>query len=198
MRRYAGHRAAAGEGNFEAHLARLADVSARYGAAHAAAAVAAAARLGAALASHDDTTAGHVAASAASGVRIAEFPTTLEAARACRATEIAVVMGAPNLLRGGSHSGNVATSELAAADLLDILSSDYVPASLLQAAVRIGQARGDMAAGLALVTLAPARAAGLTDRGRIAPGALADLVRVRLVGELPVTRGVWVGGVRAA
>ena len=139
-----------------------------------------------------------MAESAAHGARIAEFPTTAEAAAACRAQGIAVMMGAPNLIRGGSHSGNVAAGALAEAGLLDVLSSDYAPASLLIGAVRLGQATGDMAAGLATVTAAPARAVGLDDRGRIAPGLAADLLRFRIEDGLPMPRGVWVGGARVA
>ena len=108
------------------------------------------------------------------------------------------MIGAPNLIRGGSHSGNVAAASLAEAGLLDILSSDYAPASLLVGAVRLGERAGGMSAGIASVTAAPARAAGLADRGRIAPGLLADLLRFRLDGGLPVPRGVWVGGERVA
>ena len=182
------------EADFQAHVARLQALQARHGARHEAAAVAEARRLGATLASHDDTTAAQVAASAGHGARVAEFPTTLEAARACRAHGIAVIAGAPNLIRGGSHSGNVPPQALADAGLLDILSSDYAPASLLAAAVRLGLAAGDLAAGLATVTAAPARATGLADRGRLAPGLAADLLRFRLDGDLAIPRGVWVGG----
>ena len=167
-------------------------------AAHREVAIAAARRLGATMASHDDATEAQVAASAAVGVRIAEFPTTLAAARACRAAGIAVMAGAPNLVRGGSHSGNVAAAALAEAGLLDILSSDYAPASLLVAAVRLGLAAGDLAAGLATVTAAPARAVGLDDRGRLAPGLQADLLRFGLAGDVAVPRGVWVAGRRVA
>ena len=183
---------------FEDHVAFLAALHARHGAAHEAAAVAAARRFGATLASHDDTTKAHVATSAAHGVTVAEFPTTHEAAAACRAHGIAVIMGAPNLIRGGSHSGNVAAADLADAGLLDILSSDYVPAALLQGAVALGLRWGDMAHGIATVTDAPARAAGLTDRGRLAPGLRADLLRFRLVAGMPVTRELWVQGRRVA
>jgi alpha-D-ribose 1-methylphosphonate 5-triphosphate diphosphatase len=155
-------------------------------------AVAAARRLGAAIASHDDTNAGHVAASAAHGAALAEFPTTLEAARACRAAGIAVMMGAPNLIRGGSHSGNVSAAELAQAGLLDVVSSDYVPAALLASAFVLARLwEGDLARAVRTVTDAPARATGLTDRGRIEPGLRADLVRVAQVGNLPIARGVW-------
>jgi alpha-D-ribose 1-methylphosphonate 5-triphosphate diphosphatase len=131
-------------------------------------------------------------------VRIAEFPTTERAAAACRAAGIPVMMGAPNLIRGGSHSGNVAAETLAQAGLLDILSSDYVPAALLQGAVRLGQVWGDMARGLATVTRAPAMAAGLDDRGVLAEGTRADLVRFYLRGDTPVVRATWVQGTRAA
>jgi len=173
------------------------DLGARLGAVHQAGAVARARELGAVLASHDDTTAEHVAASAGFGVKLAEFPTTLEAARACRAHGIAVMMGAPNLLRGGSHSGNVAASDLVAAGLLDILSSDYAPASLLMGAVQLGRGHGNLARGIATVSRNPARAAGLTDRGEIAAGQRADLALVDLDHDFPVVRGVWSHGMRA-
>ena len=177
------------------HLTGLYDT---YGAAHEAATVAFAARVGAVLASHDDSTAAQVATSRAYGVQVAEFPTSTEAAQACHDVGIAVIMGAPNLIRGGSHSGNVAAADLAKAGLLDILSSDYVPSALLGGAVRLGQMWGDMARGIATVTTAPGHAAALTDRGRIALGLRADLARFRMVGGVPVVRGVWVQGTRAA
>jgi alpha-D-ribose 1-methylphosphonate 5-triphosphate diphosphatase len=197
MREFADRRGLT-EAEFAAHLTKLTDIGARLGARHAAAVLAAATRLGAALASHDDATAAQVADSAARGARLAEFPTTLEAARACRGHGIAVMAGAPNLVRGVSHSGNVAAAALAEAGLLDILSSDYLPASLLIGAVRLGEQAGDLAAGLATVTAAPARAAGLDDRGRIAVGMRADLLRFRIAGGLPAPRAVWIGGARVA
>ena len=180
---------------YEAYKRFLVDLRDRLGDTNAAGAVAAAARLGAVLASHDDTLPAHVAQSAAQGVRVAEFPTTRAAAEACRAQGIKVMMGAPNLIRGGSHSGNVAASTLAEMDLLDIMSSDNVPAALMMAAVRLGRHGDDLPRGLATVTEAPAAAMGLTDRGRLAPGLRADLVRFRVTGEgIPVIRGVWSGG----
>ena len=186
------------EGEAEAYFAFLRDLFARVGARHEAAAVAAARRLGAAIASHDDTTEAHVRASAAHGAAIAEFPTTREAARATREAGIAVMMGAPNLVRGGSHSGNVAAEELARADLLDVLSSDYVPAALLAGAMRLGEIWDDLPRGLACVTDAPARAVGLADRGRLEPGLRADLVRISTRGGVPTPRGVWSAGRRIA
>jgi alpha-D-ribose 1-methylphosphonate 5-triphosphate diphosphatase len=150
------------------------------------------------LASHDDTTLEEVGQSAAEGVTLAEFPTTLEAARACRAKGITVMMGAPNLIRGGSHSGNVSAETLAREGVLDILSSDYVPGSLLMAAFDLPRRvpRITLADAIATVTRNPAKAAGLADRGEIAPGKRADLVRVHLSGDMPVVRQVWRQGTR--
>lgn len=183
---------------FDAHVAGQRALRDRLGALHEATAVAEARRYGAVLASHDDTTAPQVAVSAAHGAHFAEFPTTSEAAAACRLHGIKVMMGAPNLIRGGSHSGNVAAQALAEADLLDIVSSDYVPSSLLSAALMLGDLWGDMARGIATVTAAPADAAGLPDRGHLAPGGRADVIRVARVGAAGAVRGVWVQGARVA
>ncbi|WP_134678753.1 alpha-D-ribose 1-methylphosphonate 5-triphosphate diphosphatase [Paracoccus ravus] len=182
---------------FAEHVARMQALRDRYGDAHEAAAVEVAHRLGAVLASHDDTTAEHVARSAGYGVRLAEFPTTREAAQACHDHGIMVMMGAPNLIRGGSHSGNVSAAELARTGHLDILSSDYVPAGLLGGAMILAEIWEDLPRAIATVTANPARAGGLADRGRIAPGLRADLMRFRLVAGRPVTRGTWVRGERA-
>lgn len=144
------------------------------------------------LASHDDTTEAHVRENAAGGVLIAEFPTTLEAAREARAHGLSIVMGAPNVVRGGSHSGNVAALDLAREGLLDILSSDYMPASLLHAAFMLPELAGiPLADALRTVTLAPAKAVGLHDRGELAPGKRADAARVKLVNGVPMVRAVW-------
>jgi alpha-D-ribose 1-methylphosphonate 5-triphosphate diphosphatase len=152
------------------------------------------------LASHDDTTLEHVEQSVADRVAIAEFPTTLEAAHALHAAGISVLMGAPNLVRGSSHSGNVGTAELARAGLLDVMSSDYMPASLLMAAFRLPKAVPaiDLPQAVRTVTAAPAAAVGLDDRGEIAVGKRADLVRVRVSRDIPVVRSVWRSGQRVA
>ncbi|ASP19153.1 alpha-D-ribose 1-methylphosphonate 5-triphosphate diphosphatase [Antarctobacter heliothermus] len=186
------------EAEFIEHIAELKALRERFGAAHEAATVAAAARFGAVLASHDDTTHEQVETSAGYGIRLAEFPTTAEAAQACRDHGIAVMMGAPNLIRGGSHSGNVAAEELARLDLLDIVSSDYVPAALLLAAVKLGEIWGDLPRGIATVTKAPANAVGLDDRGVLAMGKRADLMRFRVSGHVPLLRGVWSQGRQVA
>ena len=186
------------EDEFLAHVDAQTAIGNRVRAVHEAATVTAAQAMGAVLASHDDTTADHVAASADHGAGLAEFPTTLEAAVACRDNRIAVMMGAPNLIRGGSHSGNVAAHDLAEADLLDILSSDYVPASLLGGALMLADLWGDTPRGIATVTSAPAQAAGLSDRGALAEGLRADLIRVRRSGSSAAVRGTWSSGRRVA
>lgn len=154
---------------------------------------------GVALASHDDATLEHVEESLADGVSIAEFPTTIEAARASHEAGIGVLMGAPNLVRGGSHSGNVAAEDLARRGLLDIFSSDYVPGSLIHAAFDLHRRVPTIALpdAVATVTDNPARSAGLADRGRIEPGLRADFVRV-LDMSTPVVRAVWREGRRVA
>ncbi len=172
----------------------------RYSAANREALVARAHKLGIALASHDDATLAHVDEAEADGVAISEFPTTLEAASAAHTAGLAILMGAPNVVRGKSHSGNISATDLVAAGLLDILSSDYVPFALLQAAfVLPSRVAGlDLPRALATVTSNPARAAGFDDRGVIAPGKRADLVRVAAEGPVPAVRGVWREGQRVS
>jgi alpha-D-ribose 1-methylphosphonate 5-triphosphate diphosphatase len=152
------------------------------------------------LASHDDTTAEHVQQAIHDRVSIAEFPTTMEAATALHEAGVKILMGAPNLIRGGSHSGNVATAELARAGALDILSSDYVPSSLLIAALRLSDKAEnfDLPAAIRTVSKTPAEVVGLTDRGEIAVGKRADFIRVHQVDEAVAVRGVWSGGHRVA
>lgn len=186
------------EEEFVHHVATQQALSSRLSLHHEATAVAEALRIGAVLASHDDTTADQVATSARHGVTFAEFPTTVEAARACRAQGIHVMMGAPNLIRGGSHSGNVAAKDLAEMDLLDILSSDYVPSALLNAALMLGDLWGDMARGVATVTRAPAAATALSDRGSLICGLRADVIRVARLKQTTAVRSVFVGGVRVS
>ncbi len=181
---------------FADYVAFLRGLQSKLGAAHQEATVVAAKRYGATLASHDDTTAAQVSTSHEHGVKIAEFPTTVEAAQACRTVGIATILGAPNLVRGASHSGNVAAHDLAQQGLLDMLSSDYVPAALLLGAVQLGALWSDLARGMATVTSAPAAAVELTDRGVIAPGRRADLIRFSVFDAVPVLNSVWVMGAR--
>jgi len=151
------------------------------------------------LASHDDETEEHVAESAEIGCSIAEFPTTKAAAHASRERGLAVLMGGPNLVRGRSSYGNITARDLAADGLLDIVSSDYIPASMLHAVFSLTDHVGwDLPRAAATVTATPARHAGLDDRGTLAPGKRADLIRVRVINGRPVVRGVWVEGARVA
>ena len=152
------------------------------------------------LATHDDATAEHVEEAAGLGIHFSEFPTTVEAARRSHQRGMKVLMGAPNLVRGGSHSGNVSALELARLGCLDVLSSDYVPASLIHAAFLLhhGPLELDLPAAVAMVTRNPAEVAGLSDRGGIDAGKRADLVRVADTGDMPVVRAVWRQGKRVA
>ncbi|HEY4439996.1 MAG TPA: alpha-D-ribose 1-methylphosphonate 5-triphosphate diphosphatase [Candidatus Elarobacter sp.] len=132
------------------------------------------------LATHDDGTLEHVAEAVADGAVIAEFPTTLEAARAAHEAGMAVLMGSPNLVLGGSQSGNVGARELVDAGLVDVFSSDYVPLSLVQVPFTLAALTGKpLFETLRCVTSAPAEAIGLgDDRGSIAIGKRADLAFV--------------------
>ncbi len=198
LKTYVGKKRGLNDAEFEAHVANLLRLQKTYGAKHEIGAVAEAKRYGAALASHDDTTAAHVATSHANGVSFAEFPTTLEAAQACRAAGIMVMMGAPNIVRGGSHSGNVSAGELAKEGLLDMISSDYVPSALLLSAFQLARLWNDVPRAIRCVTAAPAQAAGLQDRGTLEIGLRGDVVRLAQLGETVVTRGVWSKGARVS
>jgi alpha-D-ribose 1-methylphosphonate 5-triphosphate diphosphatase len=143
------------------------------------------------LASHDDTTPDEVDRARQEGVAISEFPTTLKAAEQARARGMKIVMGGPNVVLGRSHSGNVSAAELAANGLLDALSSDYVPTSLLEAAFVLAANGMSLPQAVATVSATPADMLGLSDRGRIEPGRRADLLRVRLVDGHPVIRSIW-------
>jgi len=152
------------------------------------------------LASHDDATFEHVREAEALGTRVAEFPTTLEAAKASRDAGMAVLMGAPNVIRGASHSGNVSARELAGEGCLDILSSDYIPFSLLHAAFFLDSAVEaiELPDAVNMVSRNPALAAGLDDRGVLKPGKRADIVRVRADESVPLVRAVYRQGRRVA
>ena len=152
------------------------------------------------LASHDDTTEENVADAISDRVAVAEFPTTLEAARGLHEAGIDILMGAPNVVRGGSHSGNIAAVDLAREGLLDILSSDYIPSSLLMAALQLPRdvPAIDLASAVRTVTRTPAEAVGLSDRGEISVGKRADIIRVHVGHGVPVVRSVWREGRRVA
>ncbi len=153
------------------------------------------------LMSHDDTDIAHIEEGVAEGVSISEFPCSMEAAEAARAAGMHIVAGAPNLVRGGSQSGNIAVRDLLRARLVDILASDYVPRSMLDAAFMIAADPGldyDLPSAVAMVTRNPALAGNLSDRGAIKAGLKADLIRVDLQDGHPFVKSAWRSGHRVA
>ncbi|KGF69697.1 phosphonate metabolism protein PhnM [Hoeflea sp. BAL378] len=185
---------------FAHFVTRRQEASKRYSDQHRKALASACAERGITVASHDDATLDHVAEAVGFGVKLAEFPTSIEAAQASHKAGMSVLMGAPNVVRGGSHSGNIAATDLARAGVLDVLSSDYVPFSLIQAPfVLADEIDGlDLASAIRLVTATPAKTVGLDDRGSLTPGKRADLVRVRRDTGVPIVRSVWRQGERVA
>lgn len=185
---------------FDAFVERRMEASARYSATHRDTLAARCAELGITVASHDDATIAHVEEAQGHGVRLAEFPTSLEAAHASHAAGMSVLMGAPNVVRGSSHSGNIAARDLAEQGVLDVLSSDYVPLSLLHAPFVLSDTIEGLSLpeAIAMVSATPARTVGLKDRGRIAVGLRADLVRVQRNDGVPISRAVWRQGRRIA
>lgn len=184
----------------DAHIQGLIEASREYGPANCEGIAERARLAGIPLATHDDRTAEHVDKAIELGACFTEFPTTIAAAERAKEHGLPVLMGSPNLVRGSSHTGNVSAGELVQADLLDLLASDYIPASLIKGAFRLTQEPHDLSLPMAIasVTRAPAQAAGLLDRGRIAEGLQADLVRVRLIQDRPIVREVWRAGHRVA
>jgi alpha-D-ribose 1-methylphosphonate 5-triphosphate diphosphatase len=198
-RRYAERNTFFSDESFTAMIAqRQADQQA-YAVPHRRAIIAASRERGLPLASHDDTSAQDVLQAVAEGISMSEFPTTLMAAQAARDAGLFIIMGGPNMVKGGSHSGNVSAAELAQADLLDIFSSDYVPSSLMLATFMLGGlTQWTLPRAVRTVSLNPARAIGLTDRGDIAVGQRADLVRVRMNrAGMPTVLQTWLAGQRA-
>ena len=155
---------------------------------------------GFALASHDDATETHVEEAVSDGMTVAEFPTTLEAARESHNSGLAVMMGGPNIVRGRSHSGNISAGELAKEDYLDIISSDYVPHSLLHAALLLYRdfENYDLPKSIRTVTKTPAERVCLSDRGEIALGKRADIIHVHHSHHHPIIRSVWREGQRVS
>ena len=152
---------------------------------------------GIALASHDDRTVEEIAENARDGIRISEFPVTMAAAEAAKAAGMDVIAGAPNMVRGGSHSGNIAAADLLRSGWVDVFASDYVPPALIEAAFRCArEGLASLPEAVGMITSRPAELAGLEDRGRLAEGQRADLVRLRVHEDLPVVRQVWSGGER--
>jgi alpha-D-ribose 1-methylphosphonate 5-triphosphate diphosphatase len=198
-RRYTERNGRYTEAQFDAMIAqRKADQQA-YSLPHRKVIVKASVERGIPLASHDDTLLSDVEMAVAEGVGISEFPTTVVAAQAARAAGMAIVMGGPNMVKGGSHSGNVSAAELAQLDLLDIFSSDYVPSSLLLATFMLGALdQWSLPKAVRTVTRNAALSIGLKDRGEITPGLRADLLRVRMNSAgMPLVLETWLAGKRA-
>ena len=152
------------------------------------------------LASHDDETVEHVQQAAEEAVVIAEFPTTLDAAKEARRHNLNVLMGAPNLILGGSHSGNVSAMELVEQDLVDIIASDYVPQSLLQSIFQIAQTtQKPIYEAMRPVTIHPANTIGLgADRGSLEVGKRADFITIHDDGIVPTLISTFRDGHRVA
>lgn len=187
------------ESEADAYVARRQETRARVSPPNRDALIARAAKGGIPVASHDDRLPEDVRDAASRHIAISEFPVTHEAASAARAAGMAIIAGAPNLVRGGSHSGNVGAAALVQDGLVDAFASDYVPASMLVAAWRLHDRMG-MALHEAVATMAakPAAMVGLADRGRIAPGLRADLVQVHIADAAPHVIQVWRAGRRVA
>ena len=147
-------------------------------------------------ASHDDETPEMRRMYHDLGVRICEFPVDEQTARSAVAIDDPVVMGAPNVLRGGSHCNRLCATEAARAGLSSVLTSDYYYPSLLYAAFKLANdGVVDFPTAWAMISSNPARAAGLTDRGEIAPGKRADLVVIDdSIPDLPRVVATIVGG----
>lgn len=151
---------------------------------------------GAPMLSHDDTTAQTRAWFRDHGATVAEFPMVLEAAQAARDAGDAIIFGAPNAARGGSHIGSLGAGDMVEAGLCDALASDYFYPAMLAAVARLDhERRAERGALWRLVSTGPARAMGLLDRGEIALGQRADLVLVDWPeGHAPAITGTWIAG----
>ena len=158
--------------------------------------VAACQQRGIPIATHDDDTAAKIAEWNRLGIQISEFPTTFEAATAAHASGMLVGMGAPNVLRGKSSSGNLSALDAIKAGVVDWLCADYYPAALLPAAFSIATAGIlTLPQAIALITANPAKAVGMDAQlGSIDVGMLADVCVVRYEGHAPIVEQVYVNG----
>ncbi len=138
---------------------------------------------------HDPANVDDVDEAVASSVAISEFPTTVAAARASREHSLPIVAGAPNAVRGQSHSGNVSVRELIELGLCDVLASDYMPSTLFGAVgVLVDAGVCDLPTAVGLVTSGPATTAGLSDRGRLEAGKRGDVALVTFSAAIPSVR----------
>ncbi|MBE0438471.1 MAG: alpha-D-ribose 1-methylphosphonate 5-triphosphate diphosphatase [Gammaproteobacteria bacterium] len=157
--------------------------------------IAAAHAKGVSVASHDDDNRERIETMTSLGVKISEFPINMDAASAARELGMSTVFGAPNILRGKSQSGSMKALDAIEAGVADCLCADYAPAALIVAVIKLPSLTDiDLAAAVRLVTLNPAKAAGLDDRGEIAVGKRADLIMVDMPAGLPQVGRVWLKG----
>jgi alpha-D-ribose 1-methylphosphonate 5-triphosphate diphosphatase len=152
-------------------------------------------RAGISVASHDDDSAERVDTMLGIGADISEFPINLEAARAAKAAGMSTIYGAPNIIRGKSQSGSMRAIDAIHEGVADCLCADYAPATLIMSVLRIPQYSDlSLPEAVRLVTVNPARAARLNDRGAIEVGKRADLIAVGEPGGVPQVTDAWVHG----
>lgn len=150
---------------------------------------------GISVASHDDDTRERIEIMTGLGVKISEFPINMEAASAARELGMSTIFGAPNIIRGKSQSGSMKALDAIKAGVADCLCADYAPAALIIAVMKLPQLTDiDLASSVRLVTMNPAKAAGLNDRGEIAVGKRADLIMIDMPAGLPQVTRVWLKG----
>jgi len=150
-----------------------------------------------AIASHDDDEIEKLSLVKSYGTTISEFPTTIEVARKAKELGLWTIAGAPNVLLGGSHSGNLSASEAIQEQTIDILCSDYYPASLLHSLFKLSDEFGqDLHQMFQLVTLNPAKAVKIDDEvGSIKEGKKADIIIIEKMDDgFPVVTASIVDG----
>lgn len=179
------------EEEFEQEVMRRKVLQEKYGVTNRLAIVPTCKDLGLPLASHDDTTEEHSIESAQEGITISEFPTTMEAAQVAHNLSLKIIMGSPNIVRGESHSGNISAGEIAEAGMLDGLSSDYMPISLLHGAFKLHQVHHlPLPQAISTVTYGISDMVNMFDRGRLAVNQKADILRVTMHEDLPIVNTV--------
>ncbi|NTS78866.1 alpha-D-ribose 1-methylphosphonate 5-triphosphate diphosphatase [Catenovulum sp. SM1970] len=147
------------------------------------------------VASHDDESIERIATMREIGADISEFPINLEAAKAAKAAKMSTVFGAPNILRGKSQSGSMKAIDAIENGVADCLCADYSPAALIVAVFKIPELLDmSLVEAIKLVTINPAKAARLEDRGEISVGKRADLIAVSSPGRLPQISKTWSAG----
>lgn len=147
------------------------------------------------IASHDDDSPAKIDEAVRCGITVSEFPLNLETAIYAKERNLHVCVGAPNIVRGGSHDKNLRAMDAVKAGAVDILCSDYYPSSLLMAVFKISEEGLPLSHAANMASLNPARALGIDDEtGSITPGKTADLIVVEVIDGYPFVRQTWVNG----